>query len=126
MAKQVDRDMRRALVAELPEELRAVRLTVLRDTLANGVPVRPEALAVVLAAHHDLADSALTFTAAHVQELLWFGVSEFCEDLGLGLPDGCPEALHAFLAVVCAGDLLDETSDSVTEVFAAFHQLVAS
>ena len=125
-AKPVDRDTRRALVAELPEQLRSVRLTVLRDTLANGVPVRPEALAVVLAAHHDLADSTFTFTAAHVQELLWFGVSEFCEDLGLELPDRCPEALHAFLAVVCVGELLDEASDSVTEVFAAFHQLAAS
>ena len=125
-ANPVDRATRRALVAELPSELRAVRMTILRDTLANGVPVRPEALAVVLAAHHDLADSALTFTAEHVQELLWFGVSEFCEDLGLELPNGCPEALHAFLAVVCAGELLDEASDSITEVFAAFHQLAAS
>ncbi len=124
--KPVDRAMRRALLAELPQELRAVRMIVLRDTLANGIPVRPEALAVVLAAHHDLAESALTFTAAHVQELLWFGVSEFCDDLGLELPDGCPEALHAFLAVVCAGELLDAASDPVTEVFAAFHQLAAS
>jgi len=124
--KPVDRVIRRTLVAELPDELRSVRVAVLRETLANGVPVRPEALAVVLATHHDLADSPLRFTASHVEELLWFGLSEFCEDLGLDLPNGCPEALHAFLAVVCAGDLLDDASDSVTEVFAAFNQLAAS
>jgi hypothetical protein len=124
--KPVDRVVRRALVAELPDELRAVRMTVLRETLASGVPVHPEALAVVLAAHHDFADSVLTFTASHVEELLWFGVSEFCEDLGLDLPDGCPAALYAILAVVCAGELLDAASDPVTEVFAAFHQLAAS
>lgn len=121
----LDRQIRRAIVAELPVELRQLRHQVLVESMANGVPVRPDALCAVLAAHHDLADHPLTFTAAHVEELLWCGVKEFCDDVGLVLPDGCPEALHALLAAATARNLFDEHSDSVRDVFGAFGQLVA-
>lgn len=99
---------------------------MLSDTMANGVPVRPSALCVVLAAHLDLADSPLRFTTSHVEELLWCGLSEFCEDVGLELPDGCPEALHAVLAAASAQGLLDDESDPVSALFGAFRQLAAS
>ncbi len=94
--------------------------------MANGVPVRPAALCAVLAAHVDLAVSPLTFTAAHIQELLWCGVSEFCEDVGLILPHGCPEALHAVLVAANAQGLFDEQSDSTAAVFGAFRELASA
>ena len=122
----VDRAVRRALVSDLPVELRALRRIVLADTMANGVPVRPSALCVVLAAHLDLADRPLWFTAGHVEELLWCGLAEFCEDFGLELPEGCPEALHAVLATAGAQGLFDRDSDSASELFAAFRQLAAT
>ncbi len=103
-----------------------LRRRVLVESMANGVPVRPAALSAVLAAHVDLADSPLTFTAAHVQELLWCGVSEFCEDVGFILPDGCPEALHAILAIANAQGLFDPQSDSTAEVFEAFRELASA
>jgi len=119
----IDRTVRRALTKELPPELRAIRRRVLAETMSNGVPVRPSALCAVLAAHADLADSPLTFTADHVQELLWSGVSEFCEDVGLVVPNGCSQALYAVLAVAKAHGLFDEQSDSTAAVFAAFGEL---
>jgi len=125
-ARVVDRSVRRALMSDLPAELRDVRRIVLSDTMANGVPVRPSALCVVLAAHDDLADGPLRFTAAHVEELLWCGLSEFCEDVGLEMPGGCPEALHAVLAAASARDLFDGGSDPASELFASFRQLAAS
>lgn len=123
---EIDRHVRRSLTAELPPALRGLRRRVLAETMANGVPVRPAALCAVLAAHVDLADSPLTFTAAHVQELLWCGVSEFCEDVGLIMPDGCAEALHAVLAVANAQGLFDEESDSTAAVFGAFRELATA
>lgn len=114
------------MTAELPDELRRLRRRVLTDTMANGVPVRPAALCAVLAAHDDLADTPLTFTAEHVQELLWFGVHEYCEDVGLEVPEGCRDALHAVLAAASAMNLFADDSDPVGEVFGVFHQLAAS
>lgn len=114
------------MIAELPDELRRLRRRVLTETMANGVPVRPAALCAVLAAHCDLADAPLTFTAEHVEELLWFGVNEYCEDVGLELPEGCREALHAVLAAASALALFGDDSDPVADVFGVFRQLAAS
>ena len=124
--RAIDRSVRRALTAELPDVLRRLRHDVMVDTLAQGVPVRADAICAVLAAHHDLADGPLTFTTDHVEELLWCGVQEYCDDVGLVMPTGCAEALHALLAAAAARDLFDEQSDSVREVFGSFEQLVAS
>lgn len=114
------------MTAEFPESLRTLRRIVLTDTMANGVPVNPSALTVVLAAHLDLADGPMRFTASHVEELLWFGVAEFCEDFGYEMPAGCPEAFHAVLAVACGQELLDDESDPVGDLLGAFRQLQAS
>ena len=114
------------MIAELPIELRVLRRRVLTETMANGVPVRPSALCAVLAAHNDLADAPLTFTAEQVEELLWCGINEYCEDVGLQVPTGCPEALHAVLAAASALELFDANSDPIADVFVAFHQLAAS
>lgn len=124
--KAIDRTVRRAIVAELPIELRVLRRRVLTETMANGVPVRPAALCAVLAAHNDVADAPLTFTAEHIEELLWYGVNDYCEDIGLVIPVGCAEALHAVLATASALDFFDANSDPIADVFGAFHQLAAS
>ncbi len=123
---EIDRHIRRSLGAELPAELRKLRRHVLAETMANGVPVNPAALCAVLSAHVDLADSPRTFTAAHVQELLWCGVSEFCEDVGLIVPHGCADALHAVLVAADAQGLFDEQSDSTAAVFGAFRELASA
>ncbi len=121
----VDRTIRRALLNELPAVLRSQHVEVLAHTLQSGVPVSPAALVVVLSAHDDMADAPLRFSAEHVQELLWFGLAEFCEDYGIAMPDGCQEALHALLSISVATDVLDTDGDSVGEVFAALRQLAA-
>ena len=121
----VDRTIRKALLSELPVILRSQHVEVLAHTLRNGVPVSPAALAVVLSAHDDMAVVPMRFTAEHVQELLWFGLTEFCEDYGIAMPEGCQEALHALLSISVATDVLDTDGDSVGEIFAAFRQLAA-
>jgi hypothetical protein len=121
-----DRSVRRALLAELPVSLRRLHVSVLADTLANGVPVRPAALAVVLSAHDDLAEACLRFTSEHVNELLWCGIAEFCEDYGIAMPDGCAEALYSVLATASASGILEADSDAVADLFAAFRELAAS
>jgi len=121
----VDRKQRRALLDELDVEARALHLDVLRHTLADGVPVNPSALVVVLSAHDDLADDSLCFSADHVNELLWCGVADFCADYGLEMPDGCSAALHAVLAIGTALDALNPSSDPPAELFTAFNALAA-
>jgi hypothetical protein len=124
--RTVDRAMRRALLADLHLDLRRLHVEVLAETLANGLPVNPAALVVVLSAHEDMAEVPLRFTSVQVEELLWCGVTEFCEDFGLVMPNGCSEALHAVLAVATNSSSLDAESDPVTELFGVFHQLTAS
>ena len=123
--RAIDRTIRKALLSELPVALRVQHVEVLAHTLRSGVPVSPAALVVVLSAHDDMAEAPLRFSAEHVQELLWFGLAEFCEDYGIAMPDGCQEALHALLSISVATDVLDTDGDSVGEVFAALRQLSA-
>ncbi len=122
----LDRHARKALLGELPPAMRALHVEVLRRTLAEGVPVSPAAVTVVLSAHDDAADRPLCFTAGHVNELLWYGIAEFCEDYGIEMPDGCREALYAILAFGTALDLLDPESDDEAALFSAFRELVTS
>lgn len=121
----LNRAARRALLDELPLPVRSLHIEVLRRTLAEGIPVNPAALVVVLSAHEDLADEALVFSADHVNELLWFAIAEFCEDFNLVMPDGCSEALHAVLAIGVALDALHPASDPASKLFGAFRQLTA-
>lgn len=121
----VTRQIRKALLAGLSVRLRNLHVQVLTQTLKSGTPVRPDALAVVLAAHEDFCDDTMQFSAAHVQELLWFGLAEFCEDYGIVPPNGCHEALHGLLALGVATKTIDTAGDPVGEVFAAFRELAA-
>ncbi len=122
----VDRGHRRALVDELEPATRALHVEVLRVTLAEGVPVNPGALAIVLSAHDERAPQPLLFTANDVTELLWFGVAEFCEEYGLEVPAGCSDALHAVLAIGDATGQLHPDSDSPRTLFNAFRELAAN
>ena len=117
---------RREMRNGLPHDLRVLYRAVLIDTIRNGVPVDPSALAVVLAAHHSIADEPLAFTGEHVEQLLWFGIHEYCEDLGIVTPSGCFDALHAALATATASSLLARQSDPARQLFSAMDSLRAS
>ena len=108
------------LRADLPAEIRKLGVDVLKETMANGVPVDPTALTVVLAAHLDVAGEPLEFTPEHVAALLWHEVAGFCDDIGVGLPPGSAAALHALLAVLVRTDRIDGDRGAL---FAPFHEL---
>jgi len=122
----VDVAHRRALLEELGPELRELYGAVLAGTLADGVPVSPTAVAVVLSAHDEHGIDPRLFTGAHVAELLWFAIADFCREYGLEVPAGCREALHAIIAIGYATGRLHDESDELGSLFAAFHELVAS
>ena len=90
------------------------------------MPIRPDALVVVLSAHVDMVDDPLVFTNEHVQELLWFGIHEFCEDRSLIVPDQCFEALHAVVATATTGEILSKESDRPSELLSAIQSVRAS
>ena len=113
----------KALVSELPSSLRALRSAVLVETLANGVPVNPAAVTAVLTSHDERVDEPTVWLRSDVEELLWIGIDEFCDALGLSLPPGCPRALHAILAVGSTTSAFAPESDSATELFAPLREL---
>ena len=117
---------RREIKDGLPVCLRELYHAVLLDTLRNGVPVRADALAVVLGAHCSLVDEPLAFTGEHVEQLLWFGIDDYCEDEGVITPVGCHQALHAALATAAASSLLSRSADEPRELFDALDSLRAS
>lgn len=117
-AGPADREAMRLLVTELPEPFRQLRTTTMVETLANGVPVEPRALTVVLSALAELTDHTLVVTGAIVERLLWVGIENFCDEEGIAAPDGCIDALHAVLAVATATQVFERGSDSAPKLFA--------
>lgn len=113
----------RALVDELPTDLRRLRVATLADTLANGVPVDPFALTVVLSALDETCVEPLLITRSQVEELLWIGIERFCGQAGIPTPAGCAPALHAALAYALASDQLVPGSDSTVQLFAPLHEM---
>lgn len=93
------------------------------ETLANGVPVEPRALTVVLSALAELTAGSLVVTGAGVERLLWVGIENFCEEEGLDMPVGCVDALHAVLAVATATNALARGSDRPAKLFAPLHEM---
>lgn len=116
----------RTLARELPRSLRDLRVAVLRETLANGVPVSPAALTVVLSVQDERSELPLCFTAESMEQMIWFGIDEFCAELCIDVPDGCGRALHALLATTVRLELLDPGSDPAGELFAALRGLGVS
>ncbi len=116
----------RMLARELPRSLRDLRVAVMRETLANGVPVSPAALTVVLSVQDEQSEDPLRFTAEGVEQMLWFGIDAFCEELAIGIPPGCGAALHALLATIVRLELLAPGSDPAGELFAAIRGLGVS
>ncbi len=117
---------RREIRTSLPESLRRLYCEVLADTLRNGVPVCASALAVVLGAHHAIAEEPLAFTGQQVEQLVWYAIADFCEDRELVVPAGCFEALHATLATATASSVLAIQSDNPRALFTALETLRAS
>ena len=119
----VDREAIRLLVSELPEPFRQLRKATMVETLANGVPVEPRALTVVLSALAELTADTLVVTGAIVERLLWVGIENFCEEEGLVAPDGCVDALHGVLAVATATHVFAVGSDRPAKLFAPLHEM---
>lgn len=113
----------RALVSELPAELRRLRVDTLAHTLANGVPVDPRALTIVLSALDETCGESLLLTRATVEQLLWIGIEQFCTSAELETPAGCVEALHAAVAVADGTKLLAPESDSTPQLFRPFQEM---
>ncbi|MGI9607112.1 MAG: hypothetical protein ACR2P0_13325 [Acidimicrobiales bacterium] len=122
-ARRRERTAYKALVGELPEELRNLRVAVLIETLSAGSPANPAAVTAVLSAHDDRADQPMRWTRDHVEELLWIGIDDFCREYDLPRPEGCPEALHAILGVATRCKLLAPGSDRTCELFGPVRQL---
>jgi len=116
-AGPADREVIRLLVAELPEPFRQLRTAIMVETLANGVPVEPRALTVVLSALAELTNNTLVVTSPTVERLLWVGIENFCDEEGIAAPDGCIDALHAVLAVGTATLVFERGSDGAAELF---------
>ncbi len=121
--RPIDPAARKALLGELPVVLRRVYTAVLEHTLANGAPVDPSSLVVVLSALDDALENPLDLRAEAMQELLWYGIGRFCADLGLSAPPGCGEALFATLAVTVADERFETSGDPLGDVFAAVREL---
>jgi hypothetical protein len=118
-----DREAIRQLVSELPEPFRQLRKATMVETLANGAPVEPRALTVVLSALAELTADTLVVTSATVERLLWVGIENFCEEEGLVAPDGCVDALHAVLAVATTTNVFAGGSDRPAKLFAPLHEM---
>jgi hypothetical protein len=116
----------RMLARELPQSLRDLRVTVMRETLANGVPVSPAALTVVLSVQDEQSEEPLRFTVDGVEQMLWYGIDAFCEELAIDVPEGCAAALHAVLAAAVRLELLGEQSDATADLFRAMRGLGVS
>jgi hypothetical protein len=81
---------RRAHTVEVPAPQLHLRRRVVACALAAGDPVDRDALAAVLAAHHDAPDGSVAvppWTVASLTELLWVGVLDWCERHGAAIPD---------------------------------------
>ena len=122
----VDAAARRLLKRELTAEVSRLYGTVLASSFRNGTPVSPNALVIVLSAHLDLAEAPLVFTSEHIQELLWFGIEELCEDLGFVVPAGCVEALGAALRSATDLGILATNSDRPRVLLDALGEMKAS
>lgn len=87
------------MVNELPESLRRLYRRILVETLREGVPVCPDALAVLFSALDESAEDPLHIRCELVERLLWFEIASFCESNNLAVPAGCADALFATLAI---------------------------
>ncbi len=124
--RTLDPVVRRELVSDLPVALRALRVEVLRETLAAGLPVDPDVVTIVLSAHVDRSFDPMRFESADVESLLWFGISEFCEGHDVEVPSSAAKVLHAVLATAVRLDVLAPGSDGVAELFAPLRELGAA
>lgn len=119
----VDRTVRRTLTNELPLGLRRVYTRVLGHTLNQGVPVKPDALAVLLTVLDERFDEPLRFSPEMVEQLLWYEVAEFCAEHSLEAPIGCGEALFALVAISIADESLGARAEDPEAVFGVLRQL---
>ena len=125
----IDRAVRRAMVNELPESLRRLYRRILIETLREGVPVCPDALAVLFSALDESAEDPLHIRCELVERLLWFEIASFCESNNLAVPAGCADALFATLAIgvgESGSGLRVEDPEAAFGVLAELSSVVAS
>lgn len=114
---------RRILVAELPPALRCLYSRVLATTLGEGVPVAPNATAVLLSTLDESYDDPMRFTKGRIEELVWFRLDEFCQRNALLIPKGWERALFATLAIAAGDPAVGCRVEDPREVFNAISQL---
>ena len=120
---RIDRLVRRTLVQELPAPLRQLYRTVLITTLGEGLPVDPDALAVLLSTLDECADDPMRIHSALVEQLLWFEIAAFCARNQLEVPSGCAAALFAAVAIAMGDETVPLRVENPEAVFGVLSQL---
>ena len=123
--RRIDRIVRRALVQELPVPLRQLYRSVLITTLSEGLPVDPDALAVLLSTLDECADDPMRINSALIEQLLWFEIAAFCARSQLQVPSGCAAALFAAVAIVMGDEAVSLRVEDPEAVFGVLSQLSA-
>ena len=109
----------RANQAVVPGQQRAHRRAVIRWALSNGGPVHRDALAALVGARAQASGAGelrpAVWSGPDVGALLWVGVSDWCADAGVVLPEAGQVAvtLATWLRFLSAHQLLAPGSDSV-------------
>lgn len=120
---RIDRTVRRALVQELPEPLRRLYRSVLVTTMRQGLPVDPDALAVVLSVIDECAEEPSLVTCELVQQLLWYEIAAFCARSHIEVPIDCTEALFALVAIGVADETVPLRVKDPEKTFGVLNQL---
>jgi hypothetical protein len=84
-------------VDELPDELRHVRVDMLRWAVRNGRWVGASSLTVLLRAKLEMEGPFMRWTADDVRDLLEIEVIPWCEAMGMAPPDDLAVTLWAML-----------------------------
>jgi hypothetical protein len=116
----------RARLADLRRtdaELRQQVLAVRQWALANGVPVDPDALAVVVGTlldderAHGVARTQ--WTEARVVEFMWTACLLWCLEHGIGPPPGVADGLRAYWAHLASLGAFSPDSEPLSRLVAA-------
>lgn len=111
-------DRRARDLTQLPPHVRQLRRTILAEALAQGTPINPDAVSVILAAKMASDAPLMLFTEDIVWDLVWFDICNWCGLRRLDIPWGITEAMWFVLHFLTFQELLDPASDHVEDLCA--------